>query len=114
MSSKVAPRRSRGRPPLGEDKKCRVCGKPRTRWVKSGGENVPACATCYNRETYEPARRKILPRPKKEYDYSDAAAKRAAEMLRKGAPWSFVCEKIGASKRTITIWMGRLASTESY
>lgn len=89
-----------------------MCGAPRTRWVHRGAARVPACVSCYCRERYEPKRRKVLAKSESTPDVR--VAKKAALMLRRGAPWTFVCEKTGVSKRTLLMWMGRCAATESF
>lgn len=90
-----------------------MCDAKRTRWLTTPSGIVASCTACYNRETYFPENRKVL---KKVTDpnMSDSVVKRAATMLRKGAPWSFVCEKTGLSKRALTMRMGEIASTEPY
>lgn len=90
-----------------------MCDAKRTRWVTTPHGRVASCSSCYNRETYFPEKRKLLKKAKAPDD-SDRSVKRAATMLRKGAPWSFVCEKTGLSKRALTLRMGELAATEPY
>ena len=105
--------RPRGRPLLGPETEC-LCGKPRTRWIRKAGRVIPACVTCYNREHFNPPKRQILAKAPKAGDVPDSVARRAAAMIRRGATWSFVCQKTGYSQRTLLLWMGRLAAVESF
>ena len=102
----------KGRPALGVKTRCAMCEGPQTRWLHTGNGLVPSCTVCYNREVYEPKRRRVMDR--KVVPYSPNVTRRAATMLRKGATWAFVCDKVGVGKRDLTLWMGRLASTETF
>jgi hypothetical protein len=111
--STKATSRPRGRPPFGPELLCTICNKKRTRWLKHAGRATAVCKKCYDRESYEPSRRKLLPRTE-EPQYDPKIARRAATLLRKGADWRYVCDATGVSQRSLLIWMGRLAATEAF
>ena len=112
----MTPPRKKGRPALGPETRCAFCSRDRSRWLYHGGKRDPACTSCYNRERYEPSRRRAMRKTAKvSLDaYNPAVAGKAADMLRRGADWGTVCERTGLSQRTLLLWMGRRAAAESY